>query len=171
MLNAIPANSVSFKGAEVTEEKKPLTASDIKQKTDEFTKGLDAASEGIKDATDSVTGAVATVGGATTMIGAAIKKIIPKPVLDFFSKAKIDKETGKEVLDKAGEVVKQADWKKLGIAGAIVAGVTLLTVGVVHLVKKNKAKETEAVKQEQYPDNFVKVEKEKIAEVEEETIN
>ena len=166
MLNSIPANGVSFKGAEAQEEKKPLTAAEIKQKTDEFTKGLDAASEGIKEATDSVTGAVATVGGATTMIGAAIKKIIPKPVIEFFSKAKLD-EKGKEMVDDAGKLIKTADWKKLGIAGAIAAGVVTLAIGISHICKKHKAKQAEAVQQQQYPDNFEKSEKTKEAEIEE----
>ena len=166
MLNSIPASGVSFKGAEAPEEKKPITAADIKQKTDEFTSGLDAASEGIKEATDSVTGAVATVGGATTMIGAALKKIIPKPVLDFFSKDKLD-DLGNIIKDETGKAMKTADWKKLGIAGAIAAGVVTLAIGISHICKKHKAKQAEAVQQQQYPDNFEKSEKTKEAEIEE----
>ena len=166
MLNSIPASGLSFKGAEAPEEKKPITAADIKQKTDEFTSGLDAASEGIKEATDSVTGAVATVGGATTMIGAAIKKIIPKPVIDFFSKDKLD-DLGNIIKDETGKAMKTADWKKLGIAGAIAAGVVTLAIGISHICKKHKAKQAEAAQKEQYPDNFEKEVKAETAEVEE----
>ena len=166
MLNSIPANGVSFKGTEVPEEKKQMSAAEIKEKADEFSKSVDAASQGVKDVTESVTGAVATVGGATTMITAAIKKIIPKPVLDFFSKVKLD-EKGKEMVDDAGKLIKTADWKKLGIAGAIVAGVVTLAIGISHICKKHKAKQAEAAQQQQYPDNFEKSEKTKEAEIEE----
>lgn len=166
MLNSIPASGVSFKGAEIPEEKKQLTAADIKQKTDEFTSGLDAASEGIKEATDSVTGAVATVGGATTMVGGALSKIIPKPVKDFFAPVL---KNGDEILKdpETGKVLRKMDWKKMGIAGAILAGTITLAIGISHICKRHKAKQAEAVQQEKYPDNFVKSEEQKTAEVEE----
>ena len=166
MINSIPVSGVSFKGADVPEEKKQITAAEIKQKADEFTSGLDAASEGIKEATDSVTGAVATVGGATTMVGAAIKKIIPKPVIEFFLKDKLD-DAGKVMLDEAGKKIQTADWKKLGIAGAITLGVTTLAIGISHICKHHKAKQSEVAKLEKIAENFDNTEKTTAAEVEE----
>ncbi len=127
VMNGISMNSVSFKGVQENKEpEKKISAADVEQKADEFTKTVDAASEGVKKTAESVTGAMATVTGSMAMIRKSISNLIPTCVKDFFAPAKeVLDEQGKAILDKNGETVMKrvANLKHIGIVAGVAATV------------------------------------------------
>ncbi len=127
VMNGISMNSVSFKGVQENKEpEKKISAADVEQKADEFTKTVDAASEGVKKTAESVTGAMATVTGSMAMIRKSVSNLIPTPVKDFFApkQPKLD-ASGHILLDENKNEIFQriANWKHIGIVAGVAATV------------------------------------------------
>ena len=133
---------------------------------------INETGEALAHGMDGVTKCAGTVG--TSAIG--LWTIAKKPIVgvyEFFTDVVIDKATGKpiiqDVFDSQGnkkinketgeaitKVLRKANWKKIGIAGGIVAaGVALLTIA--NKIKNNKAEKAEDTKTE-----AVKVESEEV---------
>lgn len=128
LMNSITMNPVSFKGtaeSSEAEKKNPLSSQDIQERTDEFTKTVNTVADGVEKTADSVVGASTKVAGSIAAIKVGFTKLIPKPILEFFTKNGtekiIDKETGQEVFKKV------ANWKHIGIVAGAAA---LLATGV-----------------------------------------
>ena len=146
----------SFRGSSSEEEGKKVkdVSSQVKAVTDEFKETSDVLADGAQAVTESV----GTLGTSAIGLWAIAKKPFDK-VYKFFTKEVIDPQTKlpkiKQIFDDCGKpkinpetgealtkVVRQADWKKIGIVGGVVAaGVTLLTVA--NKIKNDKAEKTE----------------------------
>ncbi len=125
VMNSISMNSVSFKGVqENIEPEKKISAAEIEQKADEFTRTVDTVADSVNKTTDSVVGASTKVIGSVGTVGMAFSKLIPNAVKDFFAPAKkVLDEQGKAILDKNGETVMKrvANLKHIGIAAGVAA--------------------------------------------------
>ena len=159
----------SFRGSDEGDNKKVKDVSaTVQAVSDEINETGEALAHGM----DGVTKCAGTVG--TSAIG--LWTIAKKPIVgvyEFFTDIVIDKATGKpviqDVFDSQGnkkinketgeaitKVLRKANWKKIGIAGGIVAaGVALLTIA--NKIKNNKAEKAEDTKTE-----AVKVESEEV---------
>ena len=128
------------KEAAATEKKKPISAEDIKNKSDEITQGMEAVADGIDSAANSATSAATKVTGAFTLIGATISKLIPNCVKDFFATPKVgeDGELLMKKLSDGREVVQRTFNKKNTLIAAGVAAAIAITMAVVKHFK-NKA--------------------------------
>jgi len=149
-------DTVEIKG-EAAEEKKQISADDIKKKSEEFTSSMEAVADGIDGAANSATQSATKITGAFTLIGGALSKLVPAPIKDFFATPvvkQIQDESGKlvDMLDEEGhkvfETIKSSDGvervvrkfnaKHTAIAAAALAGIAI-TIGVVKHFQ-NKAK-------------------------------
>ena len=138
MISSLQNNAVSFKGnSKESVEKKEAKKIDVSGKIDEFNRETQEVADSIAKTSETINSSIGVIGtskaGMCTICKGPLKKVI-----EFFSKEKmdeagnvltkklfgkdgkplIDKETGKEVV----RAIRTADWKKIGIAGAIVAG-------------------------------------------------
>ena len=127
VMNSISMNSVSFKGVQENKEpEKKISAADIEQKADEFTKTVDTVADSVNKTADSVVGASTKVIGSVGTVGMAFSKLIPTAVKDFFApmQPKLD-SFGHISLDEKGNEIFQrmANWKHIGIAAGVAAAV------------------------------------------------
>lgn len=144
----IPA--CSFRGASVEGESKfevKDVSGKVKAVTDEFKETTDVLADGAKTVTESV----GTLGTSALGLWAIAKKPFVG-IYNYFVPAVIKdgKPVLKDVLDeKTGEVVqkivRQANLKRIGIAGGIVAaGIALVTIA--NKIKNNKTEKAEEPK-------------------------
>ena len=152
------AYSKLFFTAEKTKKIKDVS-SQVKAVTDEFKETSDVLADGAQAVTESV----GTLGTSAIGLWAIAKKPFDKigkfftkikytdklddagnkipemiKVIDDFGKPVIDAKTNEQVT----KVVRQVDWKKLGIAGGIVAA-GLATLAIVNKIKNDKAEKAE----------------------------
>ena len=140
-------------------------SSQVKAVTDEFKETSDVLADGAQAVTESVGTLGTSAIGLWTIakkpfdkIGKFFTKIkytdklddagnkIPEmiKVIDDFGKPVIDAKTNEQVV----KVVRQVDWKKLGIAGGIVAA-GIATLAIVNKIKNEKAEKAEQTEQTQ----------------------
>ena len=163
MLSVSPVkiSACSFRGdSEKPEHKYEVkdVSGRVKAVTDEFKETTDVLADGAKTVTESV----GTLGTSALGLWALAKKPFVG-IYNYFVPAVIKdgKPVLKDVLDeKTGEVVqkivRQANWKRIGIAGGVAAaGVALLAIA--SKIKNDKAAKTEESKTE-----AVKVETEEV---------
>ena len=155
-ISKISVPSYSFKGSEGQET---LKVKDVSSKVEAVTGELKETSDALAEGTKVVTESVGTLGTSALGLWAIAKKPIVG-VYEFFTDVVIDKATGKpviqDVFDSQGnkkinketgeaitKVLRKANWKKIGIAGGIVAGtVALLTIA--KKIKNDKAEKAQA---------------------------
>ena len=158
----------SFRGAAVEGENKKVkdVSATVQAVSDEINETGEALAHGM----DGVTKCAGTVGTSAIGLWTIAKKPIVgvyefftdvvmqdgKPVIqdvfDSKGKPKINPDTGETIT----RVLRKAHWKKIGIAGGLVAaGVALLTIA--NKIKNNKAEKAEDTKTE-----TVKVESEEV---------
>lgn len=121
MIQPLQCSTVSFQGNDKTEENKKKRIPDISTGVDEFSRETEEVTHSVAKASKSITGLIGQVSTTALGIWALIKTPFMK-AFNFFT------ETVKpEVKNEAGEVVEQAvkkvNFKKLGIAGAVIAAV------------------------------------------------
>lgn len=157
MSMAIPAVRpavCSFRGAD-NEEKKDFKVADVSDKITRVSTEIDESVDALAGGMESITKGAGTIGTSAVGLWAIFKQPFVKMV-NFFSKPVyengvlkevpvLDKE-GKQVLNDAGEVVtkvlKKADWKKIGIAGGIVAA-AITALALIKKAKNDKKVEAE----------------------------
>ena len=158
-VSPVKISACSFRGAE---EDKKTGVKDLSDTFEKAAKEIDDTGEALTHCVDGFTKCAGTVG--TSLVG--LWTIAKKPfvgIYNYFVPAVIKdgKPVLKDVLDeKTGEVVqkivRQANWKRIGIAGGVAAaGVALLAIA--SKIKNDKAAKTEEPKTE-----AVKVETEEV---------
>ena len=186
MISSLQNNAVSFKGS-VNEsiEKKETKKIDVSGKIDDFNKETREITDSLAETTETLTSSIGTIGTSAAGIWAICGKPVKK-LVNFFSKEKlneagevitkkllgkdgkplINEETGKEIV----QVVRTADWKKIGIAGAVVAlGLTALAIfkAVTNKNAKTEAPQGDTVEISQRPAETKAQEVEETQETEE----
>lgn len=164
MLSVSPVkiSACSFRGDDNKSSANPPRVKDVSTTVDQFATEINETADALAHGMDGVTKGVGTVGTSALGLWALAKKPFVG-IYNYFVPAVIKdgKPVLKDVLDeKTGEVVqkivRQANWKRIGIAGGVAAaGVALLAIA--SKIKNDKAAKTEESKTE-----AVKVETEEV---------
>ena len=171
----------AFKGNVGETETKSHSIKDVSGQVDKFTKEANETVDSLSTAMTTATSGLGTLGTSAIGLWALFKSPF-KAIADFFSKAKVDAngqvirapkldKAGKEILDEAGEVVtevvKTANWKRIGIAGAAIAGVG----AVFGINKANKAKRAQQADELKHQQELREIQQQKEIEAAKATVS
>ena len=165
-VSPVKISACSFRGDDKKTGDNSPRVKDVSTTVDQFATEINETADALAHGMDGVTNGVGTVGTSALGLWTLLKKPFVG-IYEYFTKAAID-ENGKAITEKildskTGEVVdkivRKADWKKIGIAGGVVAGgVALLAITKKVIDNKNaKAEKVEEPKTE-----AVKVETEEV---------
>lgn len=148
--NRIP---IAFRGAAGSDTKadEKTYADKVNETVDGVKQTTQAVADGAKDIAGTTVAAVGTVGGTATLVKNEMKKTMDPETRGFFKKVGMwftkEIEGAKTIIKDGKEITpRTADWKHIGIAGGIVAGV-VAGISIYKGVKAHMAAKAIAAKE------------------------